>query len=496
LIKNDPDTVSHIEDFSVDKVVLGDYFYSASRSFFTDEPLYSDEQVARILNLTDTEYADLITKITADRVAKDTNQISPDTAHIASEIEQLEQKVKDGRAFEDDERRLSQLKEELSALHKELSSTEDIQNRYQQTLTEYSKYSYLTRFNLTKMHSDLVHLNDQIQRAEEDILNYKGEHIERLKQEQKYDNGKIALAVGWSVAVIIMCVILKLVETPTYIIVIGGGVGLLLSFFFVLTAKVEVEYPLMEENQNTSLQSRHRELEGLKAQREAILKLVNMRTTDDFFHIKAKLGSYVKSLQYLQDQRNKALDGKNYDQMTKRRAELEQEIGLLESKLSDTSKKLTSDQYLSIYRQIDSLKLQQNQTQRNAHLNTSEIMTKLGVIRNELKVKLPGYKDLLKNTFTTSFSAIRQLLDDLSKKISRPPVHIESDGKGYDNLADIEKLMVDYAVVKNIYKKDFVFAVEYLSKKDEETQNGFQKIVEATDPSESKFYILDDKTVL
>jgi hypothetical protein len=123
-------------------------------------------------------------------------------------------------------------------------------------------------------------------------------------------------------------------------------------------------------------------------------------------------------------------------------------------------------------------------------------MTKLGVIRNELKVKLPGYKDLLKNTFTTSFSAIRQLLDDLSKKISRPPVHIESDGKGYDNLADIEKLMVDYAVVKNIYKKDFVFAVEYLSKKDEETQNGFQKIVEATDPSESKFYILDDKTVL
>jgi hypothetical protein len=482
-IQNNENIGIYIPDFSTDKVVLKNYFYFTPNNFLTSD-LYSDEELGVILQLTDTEYAQLVQNYFGKSVVEDTQ-------NNEQKILELEAKLSKSREYEEKSTKVQTLQKELDELKKNLSSVDDIQKKYQECLDEYKQYESLSKYNLAKIHEDLVaNLND-INNLEQKVLNHKGAQIRESYTRVSYDKGKIGLSVGLIIGITLLGVILKLLETPNIVIGIGVGVGILLCLLILYSAKTEIEYGGGNMPETESIEGINTQLELLKQRRAQILQIVGVNDSDEFFNKKAKLTSIQKSMSYLAEQRNRAIEGSDYNELKSKESALVNEIENIKNLLSDTSVLLKPEEYLSIRREVDYLKLSTNQAKQMESLQPEDIKNKLQLIKQELKDKLPEFCNVLKNTLVSSLQRIDELKLEYCNKYNIEAFAIDENLTGFENLSSIQKLVLELSLFKIIYEADFVFMLPNTSTWDVEVQNLLSSIVTETEEKACSFYFIN-----
>lgn len=493
ILKEDPEILSYIVEMPADSIILEDYFYSTGSNIFSSNSIYSEKQIANILNLTDREYVDLVEKYVKNSPTQSLPNNSLETENTQKQIDELESKVAKSKDYEESLKKIAILEKELETTEKDLSAVLDIENKYKEAYEEYSRLSYLTKFNLPKIHDDLVDIMNKLREIEDKILNFKGEQIKNSYKRTEIDKGKVVLSIGWLLAVALIIALLVFLSVPEVFIWIGSGAGLVIFAILIFTAKIEAEYFDPEDPHYIDIDEIKREAEHLKARRNAILKIVNARNSDDFFHMKARLGSAAKTLRYLKEQKSLLFEQSDFTKLLNRKSEIENELAVLKEKTKDDSVLIKPDDYLKLYREIDSLKLKLNQLKQNLNLTKPDIVEKLKNIRKELTDKLPGYRDLLVNTFKASFERINEYITESYMKLSTSPAHIDPEGKNFDNLSLLQKTLVEYFLAKSIYQRNFAFIVEYLSRWQPEEREMFRNFIETSNPEETKFYVVDEK---
>ncbi len=452
-MKKDGEILSYIDGFPVDSVIWGDYFYAARDSIFQESFRYSDEQIARILNLTDREYAELV----HDYVNADV-QTAPPVAQQQKDLErirQIEDEINASKDLENAQRRLLEVVPDLERVAKDLESKRAFHEKYESALKEFNTYSHLKKFNLNKVHEDLEDIIVKINRHEMDLLNFKGQELQNSIKEEEVDKGKIVLGIGWGIAFFLFGYILLLIDSPRFIIYGGWGVGAAIFLYFVLTSKVEVEY--VETNPNgTSYHDITARLEQLKQQKNQILQLIGFKHPDDFFKAKAQLGAASKTLQYIKEQEQSSGE-ESYETLLKHKEALEQEKVDLETKIG-AGTLLSQEQYLGLYRELDALKL--GQSKKKEPQGKPELAKKLSDIRQELITKLPGFCSLLRNNFKTGFARIKEKLDAASASLQIAPFVISDTGDGYDSNDMLHKILIQFYLAMDIYHENFAFILE------------------------------------
>jgi len=492
-LKNDKHLLTYIDNFNVEDVVMEDYYYCSTFNIFNQTSMYTDAQVGIILNLTDREYADLIVKYhkpdISDAPVIDRDQIED----IQRQISELENKISRSKEYEESSKKVGIYEDELKVVGKELESVDSVQAKYDEVHKEYSQYEHFSKYNLTKVHEDLVKLNSEINELENKLLHSKKVEIHQAITSHTYDTGKIVLAIGWAAGIILFCIVLLSLEIPKPFIYICLGAGLFISLLFLLTSRIPGA-PMQSDDENDAeaaihtIQLRLSELKTTKAQ---ILSLLNIRNTDEFFEIKARMAGLVKSLQYLQEQKDRLLNQMDFMSLSVRKQEIEKELPDLYSKTHLKDALLPSEEYLRLYREIDSLKLKIKDLEQQSDLTKEEILKKLLNIREELKDKLPGFAYLIQSNFVESIDDIKSIMQDLSSRVELPSFEVNPVPEDFQNYSDIQKIVLQYAIAKHVYNDNFVFVIEYLSRLELGDRELVKNIIEAEASDTIRFIIVD-----
>lgn len=489
-LKTDPKVGSYIEDFKSTDVVLSNYFFATEQNFFLSNDLYTDREVGIILHLTDKEYADLIHSFFSDNSLEESNKLAEDTRQ---KIQQLEDKLAKSKAYEDARQRLVELEEQKDSLTKKIASVSDIQQKYDETLNEYNKFAHLKKYDLQRIHNDLLSIVNEIKDLEQKVFDTKIEKIQSSKSIE-YDTGKIVFSLSLGLGFFLAGVVLNLIRSPFGIVLGVWSLGLVVCFFLLYKARTEVEAEYYEgENQDSSniAANAKRRLEELKNDKARILSLIKVKSAEDFFNIKAQFGAYSKSLSYFNEQRNNSLQGENYNTIKDDLNNTTSEINSINQILQDESVLLQPEEYLSIRREIDFLKLSQNSASANSGLSKDEVVQKLQDIKKELKDKLPDFCGVLKDSFKASFNEIKESIDTLCEKLGVESINVDDTGNGFENLSILQKYILQYSLFKKIYMNDFVFAVGAHSS-DTAFVSDIEGLSNLIPESECKFYLLEE----
>lgn len=491
---DEPEIVAHLKDFDPNDVVLDNYFYSVDKNIFKDFN-YSDKEIALILNLTDTEYAELVKRYLNDsnnEKSNDTDEIN----QIKQKIEELENRLTQSREYEDASKKITTLEADLKKLNADLSIFDEFNRRYEEAEREHLEYAHLGKFNLNKIHEDLIKIDEDIQSLEQKILESKNIHREYNMTKTEYDKGKIGLAVFWSIAVIFIGVALYILQMPLFITIVAVLAGILISLVIVFTARMEVEYPSESPENEIDIEVVQHEIGGMKTRRQQILNLIGVQSTEEFFQMKAQHHSYSKKFNYLKEQKDAMLNGReDYKTLKETKESIEKEIGVLKETLANPELLLQPDEYLNVRRDVDNLKLRLNQNQLNQGLGKQDVKKKLEDIRHELSSKIPDYINILQQTLRNSFDSISTYFQDICTKLAITQQNISVDGVNYNDLSRFHKALIQFILVREIYKENFVFVIQYISSWSPEEIEFLNKFVESIHTDEAKFYIVDNKLI-
>jgi hypothetical protein len=488
-LRENEDIKTYIDNFDLNKVVLKNYFYATDSNLFKDSNIYTPEQIGVILNLTDREYADLVSKYLNNNT--ENAALQPPPIDNSAKLAELEAKLEKSRKFEESKNKLKDYEDELVSVRHLLSSVQMIQEKYEDAMKEYSDYSHLNKYNLAKVHEDLIVMINETNHFEQEILNYKGNVIQKASSHLQYDKGKIGLGIGIFLAFLFVSIGLIILEAETFLIAAVLGVGLILLFLSIFLARMEIDYPIDNSSEGQYIDKIKSDLEILKSKRKKLIELVGFTDSDEFFNAKARFGAISKSLQYLTEQRLSMLNGEDYDSLKKREDELLGKVNEINELTKNESDLLKPEEYLNVRREADYLKLSVGQIRQNQSLSKADIIKKLDVIKNELLVKLPEFCQILKENFKRSFITIKGTFDDLCVKLGLKSIQIDDQGNGFDEMKKIEKTLLQYSLFKEIYKRDFAFAIGYLSSWERSEREALLEFIQSTEENESAFYILD-----
>ncbi len=481
---------SFITNLTPDQVILDNYFYFTEVNFFENHNLYSDDQLHVILNLTDREYCDVIQSIHAANQGETSQELEAITAKIA----ELETQLSISRKIEESQKTKTKIQEDLGDISKKLESVSDIQDKYETLVTEQNQVNHLTGYNLDKIHEDLVSLMNRAGELEDKILNFKSNEIQHSVHTSKtYDKGRIGLAIGLMIAFILIDALLYIaLQTDAVINIALAAFVIVTGSLFIYTSKIEFDHPIyQDEEQPEDLDSLKEQLAQIKHERERILRLVQVRDSDEFFNTKAKLKSYTKSLTYLQESRDKLLEGEDYESIISQKEQLETQIRDIDTYLHDNPTPLSPEQYLNIRREVDYLKLDLQKKQQNSKLNATELTQKLFAIRKELQDKLPEFCSIIRENFTRYYTQIHEFVDKYAQRAGRHPLTPDPDGKNYENMSRMDKVIIQFALTSFIYNNELVFGISGTTTWSAAEHNDLEIISEITADQKCDIVLVD-----
>lgn len=461
IVKDDVNIVSWIDQFSPADIILDDYFYISLNSIFEEKNYYSDIQVARIMSLTDREYAQLLEKYFSSEVDYIDNRELEDQNNKQNRLKELEAKIQQSKNQEDLTKKISQIDLKIGKIDKDLRSINDLIEKEKSILKDLSAYAELSKFNMQKIYDDLVFINSQINELEDKSLEFKAHEIKQTKLEYAYDQGKIGLGISIAIGFGLLGAVFWYLNSPDWIYFGIWGFGIFVAILFIIFAR----YKLDENTPNNSVMGNdydeiQQKIYRYKRQRDEILNLLNFRSSDEFFLVKAKLSSSQKSLEALRQQRELLSNELNYVELMKQKAELERQKQDLSKNIQTNFIPLTPDQYLEVYREIDSLKLALSSTNKDRNLSKNEIPKKLADIRNELHQKLPNYVRLLKSTFQRSFAEISNKINEYSLAAGISPFVIDNTLTTWNSLSSFQKFLVYFTLSRLIYTNKYYLICE------------------------------------
>lgn len=489
ILKDHPELLSYIENFAPGRVVLSDYFYSTAISFVNNQEIYSEKQIARILQLTDKEYAELISRYLSEGEEKEDDE----KAQMQKRLNEITEKIQRSKEIESAKAKIEELEKELTKLNKDLGIVDSFQEKLTSAQEEFNKYQNLSRFNLQRVYDDLVKINSDIAKFEEQLLEQKVVDIRHSRAYYDYDRGKIGLAIGVGIASAIVGGIFLSISTPQWIVFTIWGIGLTIASIIIFTSRYQIisDESLPEDYYDYSdIQD---VLDKLRAQRTGILRLLGMKTAEDFFLAKARFSSAKKNLDNLNQQKESFFTNSDPDGMKKRES-LELELNQLREKTSNPSELLTSEEYLKLYQESDSLKLKLGITNPAQAIPKGEIPKRLAEIRKELSDKLPQYISILKSTFQNAIENVSNYIKKISLITGNEEIQLDKDLSNWDSLSLFNKTLIQFAVAKEIYKKDFAFAIENSLDWSEQEKEKLQKLTDSNDPELlAQIYLLDNE---
>lgn len=489
-IVDDPHILAYIEDFLPNQVVLDNYFFATKRNLFSNFN-YTKEEIALVLNLTDKEYAEVLISFLTNTSSENQETVL-EIAELKNKIETLEAKLNASRELEDAQKKVNQLQLELKKIESELAIYNEFEAKHNEAEKEFAEWAYLGKYNLNKIHEDLVSIDAQIQQHDQKLLETKTEFIGYNTARKTYDNGKIVLAIFWGLGVLMISAALYILKISMLVVSIGAVAGLLVSFFIILSAKIEYEYPEEIENLHEDPQTIEDEVARLKYKKSQLLNLVGVKTPDEFFQLKAQYQGYEKKLKTVKDLKaNVIKNTEEFEVLKTDQDKIKQELDLLMPQLSNTSLLLTPEQYLTTRREIDNIRMQVNQKVSSQGDSRTTLALKLENLRKELGDKIPDYINLLTQTFSSSFDRLYTEYDSLCSALNLIPNPIEANGDGFEQLPDLHKVLYQYVLMRDIYKENFVFAIDKISTWSDQDRVDLQKLFEIFEERVTKFYVLD-----
>ncbi len=463
---DDEKLISYVQGFTSTQVIWQDYLYVPTRSLFGQEDLYDDKQFARLMCLTDGEYAQLVDKFLS--YSQNNVHDDLDLQSKKNKLALLEQKSKYSLYHINNQ--LSQISEELSNLEKHLNPYLGLLEKEKNILNAYSRYSHLSRFNLQKIYEDLVDINSKISALESQYLETKAKSIKQNIVKFEYDKGKIALGIGTFIGMGLFGVVFYILRSPvwmyTAIWFIGIVVGLLLILFSQHKVE-EVDADLRKINPDSVL----REIETLQARRNQILNLLNLRSADEFFFIKAQIAGIQKELDYIRTQKELLAQQFDPQKLLDRKIDLDKkknDLLLLKYKANDIT---TKEMYEELQKEIHSLRLALS---ASAHTQSKEsIQHRLAEIRNELKMNMSGFTRMLQDLLVNYINEINSKISEISALGIIKPFNIDQNLSGWNLLSLSQRVLLYYLLSKKLYAGSFFLIFEYFLSVDDALERLF-----------------------
>ena len=230
-------------------------------------------------------------------------------------------------------------------------------------------------------------------------------------------------------------------------------------------------------------------LEMLHSKKKQLLKILDLESTDEFFNKKATLNSIVKSLNYLKESRNNFINEDEYNGFKSLEKDFIDKIATYERDVNVNKDNLLSEEdYLSKKNELESLKATYLDLSRSSRVPKENILPKLEEIQQEMREKLPQFCSFVIDIYKKNFENIKLIIKDLVEKLKVPLFDIDANGEDYNNLNTMQKILMQYALFKQIYVKDFVFIIPQ-SKEEEDFINKLTLLEEKF----NDFYILNKK---
>lgn len=476
---NDEKLGSYLADLTADKIVLNDYFYFSKESFEVSQNIYSEQQVGRILALTDREYFDLIQKYLSDSGEE---KVDEEKIKIKQKIDEINEKISKSKAAEEATKKATEVQKTLDGFEKDMKSYDELVSRINSSSMDLDEYKHLSQFNLQKIHDDLVNINRQIDQYEEDLISKKISEIKETKSEYEYDSGKIGLASGIAIGIAIFGVVFYLVNVPLWISISIWGFAVFVFLLITFFSRSPKNY---YDNGSTTVNSGeiNQMLDNLKSQRDAILQFIGVKNTDDFFLMKAKFSAAKKNYDFMLNQQKDLEEKLDLEKIKQERSKLQLEMNDLKAKSSDEI--LSSEKYLELYRELDSLKLKLG-NDVNSALTKDDIPKRLADIRKELSDKLPSYAGVLKSTFERSFDKVLQKAQQYI-----PSMNFSKNLSEWDNLSDFQRFVLMLSLAQEVYVQNFCFVLEDTKTWNEADQKELKNFIELQKEASFDLYLLN-----
>ena len=481
---DDENLGSFVDGITAENIILNDYFYFTDTSFATSQNIYSDKQVGRILSVTDREYFELIQKYSSQEVEE---QIDQEKLDAKKRIDEINAKIDASKKYEESSKKITEIEKNLEQLEKDLKSYDELDSRIQTSTMDLQTYQNLSKFNLQKIHDDLVNINRQIDQYEEDLISKKIVEIKESKNEYVYDSGKIGLASGIAIGIAIFGGVFYLINAPFWLPLVIWGIAVIVFVFMTIFSKVPKGYSENLESGDYSPSDVNAMLANLKAQRDAILQFVGVRSTNDFFLMKAKFSSAKKNVDFMLEQKKGLAETLDLEKTKQDRDKLRIELNELKSQAVDSSSVLKSDEYLELYRELDSLKLKLGNN-INSALTKKDIPNRLKEIRKELSDKLPSYAGVLKSTFERSFDKILEKAKSYSSSIN-----FTNNLSEWESMGNYNRFLVLLSLAQEVYVQNFAFILEEVSNWTQEEINLLKKFIEENKEQSFDLYVIDAK---
>src|SRR5690606_38126635 len=136
-------------------------------------------------------YADLIAKYFAPEDSNSVSEKSKEQKDAQARLDEINSKIQKSKEFEEVQKKITDLETELAQINKELGVVSSVDEKVQEAQAEFDKYKNFARFNLQKIHDDLVKINAEIAKFEEQLLEQKVVDIKTRSSYYDYDKGKI-----------------------------------------------------------------------------------------------------------------------------------------------------------------------------------------------------------------------------------------------------------------------------------------------------------------
>ncbi|BDQ05061.1 MAG: hypothetical protein KatS3mg084_0579 [Candidatus Dojkabacteria bacterium] len=451
---NDENLISYVQGFTSTQVIWQDYMYVPTRSLFGQGDLYDDKQFARLMCLTDGEYAQLVDKF----LGHSQNNVHDDLDLQSKrhKLAMLEQKAKYSRYHINNQ--LSHISRELADLEKYLHPYLGLLEKEKHILNAYSRYRHLSRFNLQKIYEDLVSINSKISALESQYLELKAKSIKQNIVKFESDKGKIALGIGTLIGMGLFGSVFYILRSSVWIYMAIWSIGIVLGLLFILFSQHKVEevnFDLRKINPDSVL----REIEMLQARRNQILNLLNLHSADEFFFIKAQLAGIQKELDYIRAQKELLAQQFDAQKLLYRKNELDKrknEILMLQYKANDIT---TKEMYEELQKEMRTLRLALS---AHVHIQTKEnILQRLKEIRNELKMNMSGFTRMLQDLLVNYINEINSKIIEISTLGIINPFNIDQNFSSWDQLSLSQRVLLYYLLSKRLYTGVLFLIFEY-----------------------------------
>lgn len=361
---------------------------------------------------------------------------------------------------------LSQISRELSDLEKHLNPYLGLLEKEKNIRNEYSRYRHLSRFNLQKIYEDLVDINSKISTLESQYLEIKAKSIKQNIVKFEYDKGKIGLGIGTLIGMGLFGSVFYILRSPVWIYMTIWSIGIVIGLLFILFSRYKVE-DVEVDFRKINPDSILREIEILQARRNQILNLLNLRSADEFFFIKAQLTGIQKELDYIKTQ--KAMLSQQFDaqKLISRKNDLDKqknELLMLQYNANDIT---TKEMYEELQKEMRTLRLALS---ANAHTQSKEnIPHRLAEIRNELKMNMSGFTRMLQDLLVKSINEINSKISEISASGIINPFNIDQNLSNWGHLSLSQRVLLYYLLSRKLYTGVFFLIFEYfLSSNDPE----------------------------